>query len=330
MNRLRTALCISLIALSSTLLVACGDEDATSSSDKNSGQTTESSVMEENGTEGSKGLYEDASNSYNTDAEYKNDEVLTYDYGDGTITIGTKSAPDNKHIYLDIRCSEAADGNEIGYYVESDRVDVQVSPGGGMGCDAGNNASENNFVLLDRLYDNVTPSTVRDSENYGVRWCDDKMKDGENDGTTIAIRAINLRSGAIVAMCDAVIDYDKETNSYSLSKLASSDVKYNSELDDTSRTNIINKAAEFAAERLHNDASDYATDKAIVDKHNGTYFSRFLDEDDSILYYKDYTTCRDTYTVTLPSASYGFITVYFAPQTQLIGMTSPTEPGKKI
>lgn len=203
-----------------------------------------------------------------------------------------------------------------------------MSPGGGTGCNIGENSSESNFVILDRLYDNVIPSTVRSAEDYGVRWCDDKLKDGTNDGTTIAIRAVNLASGTLVAMCDATIEYDEDSNSYSLTRLASSDVKYNSELDDSSRTNIVNKAAEFAAERLHVDVSDFSTDSAIVDKHNGTYFSRFLDEDDSVLYYKDYTTCRDTYAVTLPTNSYGYITVYFAPQTQLIGMTSPTEPGK--
>lgn len=259
--------------------------------------------------------------------KYINDTV-SYDYGDGKITVGTDHPPDDEHIYLNVSCSEAADGNEIGYYLESSRIMLEHGEGNNIGRDVGDNAAYTNFLIIDRLYDNLIPITCEDENQYGVRWADNELQDGNNGGTTISIRAVNLATGAIVAMCDAVIEYDSKDNTYEIAELKSSDVKDNKELDDTSRTNIVNKAAKFASERVHTDVSDFDTASAIVDKHDGTYFSRFLDEDDTILYYKDYTTCKDTYAVTVPSASYGFVTVYFAPQTQLIGMTSPHEPGK--
>lgn len=331
-TKVSAACIIALLGGCITGLSACGREKETAAAPTPTPSIDtynfDGSTIPENAESAEKNTEE--SNGFNESAIYHNDKKLSYDYGDGTLTVGMDNGPDDQYIYLNVTCSEAKDNSEIGYYLEVDRSSLQFSnKPSNIGCDIGFNESETNFAIVDRLYSSVVPVRYIDQEHFGVRWCDDKMEDDTNSGTTIAIRAVNLKTNELVAICDAVIDYDEKNNSYSLMALKSGDVKDNKELDDTSRSNIVNKAASFASERLHINVEDFDISKAIVDKHDGTYFSKFLDEDDSVLYYKDYTSCIDTYVVNLPSTEFGFISVYFAPQTQLIGLTSPTEPGKK-
>lgn len=328
-NKVSFVCIVALLGGCVTGLSACGKDKESA---ETPAQTTAASASDESATqekvkETDKKTEEEK--GFNEEAVYHNNKKLSYDYGDGTISVGMDKGPDDQYIYLNVSCSEAQDTNEIGYYLEVDRSTLEFSNDpANITCDIGFNESETDFAIVDRLYSSVVPVRYVDQENFGVRWCDDMLEDDTNGGATIAIRAVNLKTYELVAICDAVIEYDEKTNSYALTALKSGDVKDNKELDDTSRSNIVKKSAEFAAERLHVDASNFDTGKAIVDKHDGTYFSKFLDEDDSTLYYKDYTTCSYTYAVNLPSAEYGFVTVYFAPQTQLIGLTSPTEPGK--
>lgn len=83
-KKYRIALCAGLIMLSSLFIAGCGNDDNETSSNVATDQSEASSTKEEEAAE-AKGLYTDASNAYNTDADYKNDKVLTYDYGSGTI-----------------------------------------------------------------------------------------------------------------------------------------------------------------------------------------------------------------------------------------------------
>lgn len=325
-NIKKKALSACLIACMSVGFVGCGDDDENNQQPQ---KQVQQSVQEEQTSAPSEKAEKKEPLKFNEDAVYKNNKTASYDYGDGTITVGLSNGPDGKAVYLNPHCSEASTTSPIGYYLESSRVNLQYSTeSAGITANVGYNEGKTDFVIVDRFYSDVIPANYVDEENYGVRWADDKLKDGKNDGTTIAIRAVNLNSGELVALCDVVIKYDEENNAYFIESIKSSDVKDNKELDDESRANLVAKAAEFAAERLHEDVGDFNNSGAIVDKHDGTYFAKFLDEDDSILYYKDYTTCADTYVVNIPSATYGFVSVYFAPQTQLIGLTSPTEPGK--
>lgn len=323
------ALCIiAVLGTSAATLSGCGkDKEQEPTANTATSSVEETSVTPEKPEKEVKEEKEDT--GFRDDAVYHNNKKFSYDYGGGTITVGMDKGPDDKYIYLNINCSEAKDQNEIGYYIETDRGNLEYGiESDNLNCDVGYNEKETNFAIIDRLYSNVVPVRYVDEDNYGIRWSDDMLEDDTNSGTSIALRAVNLKTGALVALCDAVIEYDEENNSYSLTALKSSDVKDNKELDDESRANLVKKAAEFASERLHVDISDLNNSRAVVDKHNGTYFSKFMDEDDSVLLYKDYTTCADTYVVNIPSSEYGFVSVYFAPQTQLIGLTSPTEPGK--
>lgn len=269
------------------------------------------------------------SDEYTDDVTYKNGKILTYKYDGGKLTIGTKDTGNSDGIYLNLNCSEAKEGNEIGYYLESSRVNLQYSSeGAGLNCNTGENTKYSNFVIVDHLYSDVIPAEYKDEENYGIKWADDRLEDGTNAGTKISIRAVNLITGDLITMCDAYIDYDKDKQTYKLTSVKSSDVSENNELSDESRENIVNASSNFIVEDLQVPESEIHKDQCIVDLHNVTYFPRFLDINNSkIIYYKDYTTCFNTYAVNIPVDKYGFVTVYFAPQSQLIGLTSPSEPG---
>ena len=310
---------IGILALST---VACGNKNETPPSAEREKVTMQSQTREEQ----EKNTNKKEKEGFQEDAKYSSKPV-SFNYGPGTITVGTDKAPDDDHIYLNIKCSEARDGYEIGYYVESSRVDLQLPTFNNIACDVGENATQSNFVIRERFYADVAPSTYVNKDYFGVRWQDNIMYDNRNGGTTISIRAVNLKTGALVTMCDATISYDKKKNTYSITSLKSSEVAKTKELTNDTRDHIVKKSAEFAASRLHCDVSEFNVSAAICDKHDGTYFSNFLGKDDAILYYKDYITCHDTYAITLPSEKYGYITVYYAPQTQLIGLTSPTEVG---
>lgn len=324
-NRISCLCIIALLGGCATSLSACGKENKITSEHTTVVSSSEESIR----TDYAKDNKSKENESFNEEAIYHNKKKLSYNYGDGEIFVGMDKGPDDKYIYLNICCSEAKDTNEVGYYLEVDRSRLQFSnESSNINCDVGFNNSEENFAIVDRLYSSVVPVRYIDQKDFGVRWCDDNLEDDTNGDAIITVRAVNLKTFELIAICDIFIEYDEKTNSYSITDLKSADVLANKELDDTSRSNIVRKASEFAAERLHVDTTDFDTGKAIVDKHDGTYFSKFLGEDDRVLYYKDYTTCSDTFVVNLPSSEYGFVSVYFAPQTQLIGLTSPTEPGK--
>ena len=74
-----------------------------------------------------------------------------------------------------------------------------------------------------------------------------------------------------------------------------------------------------------------AKTETICQLHDKTYFPRFLGPDKQVEQKIDYMTCYDTLAVNVPlnPNKNGFVTVYFAPETELIGLEKPTRPGEK-
>ena len=161
--------------------------------------------------------YEDNS-AYESLGNYMNDRILTYDYGSGTISIGVDLGVQD-YIYLNPSCSEASAeaGKQVGFFITASSPRLDIGYTEGAAATDTQNAQDANLVMLGQTYDTAVPAGYKSAENYGVRWERDTMEINEDDGgTTLYIRAVNLSSGELIAMCKATIVYDEATDTHHL------------------------------------------------------------------------------------------------------------------
>lgn len=263
-----------------------------------------------------------------------NETVLTYNYGRGTISLGVNAPEAKDAIYLNPVCSEAAaeKGRQIGFFITAGSSDLYFSRTEGAAPDTGENAKSANFVLLGETYDTAVPAAYVDQENFGVCWKRDPLSATEDgDNTTLYIRAVNLSSGQLIAMCRATITHDTATDSYSLTSLTSSDVVDTGEMTAEEKASLAEQAVQFmVAQNIvmpPNGWSD-AQAAAMVEHVPTTYFPWFIGPNNEHLksYEKPYQNC-EIWAVNLPLTT-GTITVYFAPYLQaVLGFESATMPG---
>lgn len=263
------------------------------------------------------------------EATYDNTKTVDFDYGKGTLKMGLGEEKDD-YIYLNIQSTNAKDGGEIGYYVESTRGEVELSPAEQLSIDQEPYSKYSNFIILRRTYEEAMPSIYRSAKNFGARWRDDPMIDGKRKGTNIRIRGVNLKDGTLEFILDAKIAYDEKAKVYALDKI----VHLKPTANEADAAKAVDEAIKFAVDTLHLELSEEeianAKKGAILDTHNVTYFPKFLNKDGEIANKRDFMTCKDTLAVNLPLSPnrYGFLTVYFAPRTQITGMESPTGKDK--
>lgn len=267
---------------------------------------------------------------------YRNGGPVSGEYGDGrSISAGIEALGLTDALYLDLRCSESADGNEIGYYITASTGSLQYSRGFVGEHYAEENAAFTDFVIADRLYTRVRAIRFDDERNYGVRWTDEYRGAEPGADATLYVRAVNLANGALVYVCDIEISYAVQEKIYYLSGIHPADVSWTGELGPKQRSELVEKALLFAEDTLVIDLNDVdwsglgiededydwkaaAVAGAVVDKVSRPYSNKFLNTSGkTVTFLNDFPDCRDTFAVTLPLPLYGYVTVYFAPWNEL-------------
>ena len=177
-----------------------------------------------------------------------NDRILTYDYGSGTISIGVDLGVQD-YIYLNPVCSEASaeTGKQVGFFITASSPRLDISYAEGAAATDELNAHEANLVMLGQTYDTAgplpgtSPLRILASGGSGTQW-----KINEDDGgTTLYIRAVNLGSGELIAMCKATIVYDAATDTHHLDALTSSDVVDTGEMTQDEKSVLVQDAITF-------------------------------------------------------------------------------------
>lgn len=266
------------------------------------------------------------------DTKYANDEIVQYKFDKGTLTAGLGKKIKDDWIYLNLNSDYK--GN-IGYYVESSRVPLDMSRGQDQTEGTVNLSKENNVILRSQFYQiDLSPSRYMNEKDFGVRWQDDELFDGKRDGTEISIRGVDRDSGELLFIADLTITYNKKTGEYRIDSLKNAEAFEKQEISREERDKAIDQAINFVSDKLELDLPDdwkeRARKGATCHMHNMTYFPRYLDKEKKVAQKKDITNCANMVAVNLPLEKnrYGFVTVYFAPKTQLIGLSKPTAPGE--
>lgn len=265
---------------------------------------------------------------------YKNDRVLVYNYGNGTISLGVEAPDETSALYLNPVCSEAATDalHQVGFYITASSPVLYFSHSAGASPSDGINAAYANFIMLGETYDTAAPAAYVDAENYGIRWENDPLGINTDDGgTTLYVRAVNLNSGQLIAMCRATIVHDKENNTYELSSLTSSDVVDTGEMTAEEKADLAKRAVEFMTVQNIVTPPEGSWDKAQanakVEIVPTPYFPWFIGVKGERLkaYEEPYRNCT-IWAVNLPLVT-GDVTVYFAPYLQVeLGFESSTVP----
>lgn len=263
---------------------------------------------------------------------YINDKTLTASYMNYTVSIGIKQDLTADQLYLNLRSPQSGDQNEIGFYIRSDygTILLQDTPQGDR--DSKPNQSYSDFIICDRFFDEVLPSTYQSDDEFGVAWTDNQLDSSPEGKTTLSIRAFNLFNGEMAGIYRAVISHNPENDTYSLTDFFLADVLATGELGATEREELIQETIEFAEQRLEftvqSDWKTYARQGAIVEETQAPYFGRFLDTEGKTTMYAQYRSCTKNYAVTIPAANNDYLTVYFAPLLQTLGFTNETIPGE--
>lgn len=354
MNGERAKLIIKLILGIAAIAVCClfiifvmracsaGDDDPDASNTPSISDDGESSKSSGNGS--GTGVPDDTLSDYadyedNSDYEslgnYMNDRILTYDYGSGTISIGVDLGVQD-YLYLNPVCSEASaeTGKQVGFFITASSPRLDISYAEGAAATEELNAQEANLVMLGQTYDTAAPAGYKSAENFGVRWERDIMEINEDDGgTTLYIRAVNLSSGELIAMCKATIVYDAATDTHHLDTLTSSDVVDTGEMTQEEKSALVQDAITFmqgTGNFTPPSEADWtnAAATAKVEHVPEPYFTQFSDTEGQPVRSFDFPYNRcEIWAVNLQFPS-GFITVYFAPYLQTLGMESMTAPGE--
>lgn len=317
---------------------ACSADDVPDSSDapvaSDYGETNHPSTSETENTLSNYVDYEDNSD-YGSLGNYMNDRILTYDYGSGTISLGIDIGMQD-YIYLNPVCSEATgeQGGQVGFFISASSPRLDISSTEGAAANDEQNVQQANLVMLGQTYDTAAPARYKSAESYGVRWERDEMEiNDDNGGTTLYIRAVNLSSGELIAMCKATIVYDASTDTHHLGTLTSSDVVDTGEMTQEKKSALVQDAINFMqgtgnftppAEANWTNAAA----SAKVEHISRPYFTQFSDTKGQQARSFDFPYNRcEIWAVNLQFPT-GFITVYFAPYLQTLGMESMTAPGE--
>ena len=261
------------------------------------------------------------------EGKYENGNLLSANYLTTTIRIGTDQTGPGDKIYLNPTCTCGWEG-PVGYYISCDYGTLTTSSSRG-----GKAEKSGNYILCDRFYDNTVPAQYRSPEDYGIAWSDNALSHSPDGKTTISIRAFYLDTGVMGGIYRAEIQCDPQTSMYRLTDFYTADVQATGDLTELERVNLVDEAIAFAEKNLsiqvNSDWKLVARRGAVVEAVSSPYFGRFLDTEGKTALFASYATCTNTYAVTIPAANQDYLTVYFAPMLQILGLTSATAPGEK-
>lgn len=278
-----------------------------------------------------------------TDAAYKNDKMVTYAYNaDGdTITFGVASG-DSDMVYLNPVASSATEKQPVGFYLTSERCPLVYSNNNWSSYDSWGTERGLNFIVH-HSYDELIPAAYTSNKDYGVGWRNDFLVDGKMDtGTTIYVRAVQIRSGKMLALCKVNITYDESSKSYYILSVENADVAATGEMNASDRTELLDKAFTIALNKefgptdpeYTEDFRETAIAGGFVQKMQTLYFPKVLDYAGNTRTSTRFTDIYgDVYAVTIPGPEYAFLTMYFsadAPDTPPISgfeelVTTPLE-----
>ena len=102
---------------------------------------------------------------------YKNDKVLSFNYGSGTLYLGVETDTSDA-IYLNPSSSEAAarPDKQIGFYIMSSSPELSYSEWEGAEPTDKLNSNRANLVFKDDKFNTAVPAAFHNTVDYGVKW----------------------------------------------------------------------------------------------------------------------------------------------------------------
>ena len=228
--------------------------------DHSSSQVPDNSETSNPGTSDKPPLedYEDFGDNTEDDVPvgtYKNDKVLSFNYGSGTLYLGVETDTSDA-IYLNPSSSEAAarPDKQIGFYIMSSSPELSYSEWEGAEPTDKLNSNRANLVFKDDKFNTAVPAAFHNTVDYGVKWSRSELQLNDDDGGTVLyIRIVQINTGKLLAVCKATITYDPATNSHSLISLTDNNITVTGELDGTgeSADDLAAQAVESQDEGRH-------------------------------------------------------------------------------
>lgn len=188
------------------------------------------------------------------------------------------------------------------------------------------------YYVAGRTYDKLICSDF-DYENIdGLKWRIDAWNgDAPEVGANLTIHAVRLDDGFLMGSAKASIIYDATESVYKLSTLARADVASTGELSAEEREEMVRDAVAFI--NAGNDIFPLEITEIeflnyqefiVVEHLDRVLHSRLFDKDGNVApagRFLKYTV----YAVSVPDTGHGYITVYFAPITEIKGYSSAEE-----
>lgn len=265
---------------------------------------------------------------------YRNDRVLQCRlYNGGVLSVGVDDSAYTDSLYLEPNVFDA-DNDDIAKYAVyitsyNSNITILGSEPGDANTDV--NAEYTTFVVTDRTYDTLVPSA------HGVNWNYNPLRSGvydEGNPPILYYRVVRLSDNICMGVAALKIAYDTTANEFYLDTLYDCDVSNTGELDADTRAELVQRALDFIVNptvgpNLSNNQEGYwatALQRTVVQKTSHFYFGELLNPQQSTIHAGQYNGC-DIYAVNVPFPTLGFCTVYFLPQAQILGFSSPTING---
>lgn len=266
-------------------------------------------------------------------SNYDNSQVVRYEYGTRGeyIDFGLGSSEITDAFYINPVHSNTSEDRFVGFYFSSDIGMVECSSAG-----ASNTPSfkriENYNVALTRTYDYAQLAMYTDEDYSGMRWTASTFHTA-----TIYVRAIDLSEtnyGILLTTCRIELVFDDATEKFVINRIYNSDVKNTEELSKQERDFVVEdaiaylrdtsrckRAISFTSGRWEDETVwQTIASNATVELVPAPYFTVFWSAKGEGMMAYEVSSC-DVYAVSLPVPGFGFITVYFAPEKQLIGLS---------
>lgn len=249
---------------------------------------------------------------------YSNDTSLGCDLAYGVhITIGTDSGDENGLILAPrVSYDYARNPNErYGYIVRASSGEL-VCDTEPMPETSAELAGCSHLYIPGRTYD-----TLCSAEN--LRWVSSSSAaGGQNTSASIYIRAVRLSDGFLMGCARVNVTLD-DNGMYRLSQLTRSDVSVTGELDNEVRDSLVAEAIQYIQSDamqpiLRYSDADYENVRAfiVVEKLPKPIYGKLFDSAGDVAPAGRFAG-MDVYAVHLPYTGLGYVTVYFAPETQL-------------
>lgn len=180
--------------------------------------------------------------------KYKNDKSIEYKLTNGThVLIGINKPNLNAHaLYLNLEAYfDDADIDRYGFYVTATKGTLYYSEDKYTDCNSELYPGVQYYIIRDRTYDTLTPSTFRGEDYFGIKWDAYNKTHAHIDSDDIYIRVVNLDTGMPCGVLKAVIRYDEKDNSYSIESLQSNDVKTTKVIPIPARDTLLQAAQHF-------------------------------------------------------------------------------------